>query len=260
MSIAHKSCTIDTWSPFLVLLVALYLLLPGKVMAAAPELTTGISAAVSSSPYKGYKAQWQALPMVSFESERFYIRGYTAGMKVLNFPHVEWSVFAGYDDTSFKHNASSDRQLRQLEDRSASGILGSELRIISPYGMFHISGTGDVLGHSNGLSGDIGVMQSIEFGPLELIPAAGFHWSDTRYNDYYFGLGSSEAFKSGLKEYKPDKSFSPYLGITIDYSLTDQLEWLLEGEVTFLGNPIRNSPMVDMTCTQSLTMALTYTF
>ena len=45
-----------------------------------------------------------------------------------------------------------------------------ELRLLSPYGMFHVSGAGDVLSHSNGFNGDIGFIQSIEFGPLELLP------------------------------------------------------------------------------------------
>lgn len=63
-----------------------------------------------------------------------------------------------------------------------------ELRLLSPYGMFHVSGAGDVLSHSNGFNGDIGFIQSIEFGPLELLPAVGAYWSDARYNSYYYGV------------------------------------------------------------------------
>lgn len=71
-----------------------------------------------------------------------------------------------------------------------------ELRLLSPYGMFHVSGAGDVLSHSNGFNGDIGFIQSIEFGPLELLPAVGAYWSDARYNSYYYGVTRKEAARA----------------------------------------------------------------
>ncbi len=247
--------------PFVSVLCALLLaFVCGPAAAAETELTLGASASVSSSPYKGYGTQWEGLPVLSLESPRFYIRGYNAGVKLINTPHVEWSFFAGYDDTTFAHADSSDAQLRLLDDRSESGILGTELRLISPYGMFHVSGSGDVLGNSNGLKGDIGIIQSLEFGPLELIPAAGFHWSDARYNTYYYGVSKRESRTSGLRAYKPNAGFSPYLSLAVDYSLTEQLELLVQGEVTFLDSAVENSPMVDSAHTQGMTLALTYTF
>lgn len=152
------------------------------------ELTLGAGGSVSSSPYKGYGPDWLPFPMITYEGERFFIRGYTAGVKIINLPYLELSAFAGYDSTSFEASESSNRRLRRLEDRSPSAQAGMELRLLSPYGMFHVSGAGDVLSHSNGFNGDIGFIQSIEFGPLELLPAVGAYWSDARYNSYYYGV------------------------------------------------------------------------
>lgn len=104
-----------------------------------------------------------------------------------------------------------------------------ELRLLSPYGMFHVSGAGDVLSHSNGFNGDIGFIQSIEFGPLELLPAVGAYWSDARYNSYYYGVTRKEARKSGLGAYAPGSGFAPYVSFAIDYSLTEQWELFCQG-------------------------------
>lgn len=134
------------------------------------ELTLGAGGSVSSSPYKGYGPDWLPFPMITYEGERFFIRGYTAGVKIINLPYLELSAFAGYDSTYFEASESSNRRLRRLEDRSPSAQAGMELRLLSPYGMFHVSGAGDVLSHSNGFNGDIGFIQSIEFGPLERRP------------------------------------------------------------------------------------------
>lgn len=224
------------------------------------ELTLGAGGNVSSSPYKGYGPDWLPFPMITYEGEHFFIRGYTAGVKIINLPYLELSAFAGYDSTSFEASESSNRRLRRLEDRSSSAQAGMELRLISPYGMFHVSGAGDVLSHSNGFNGDIGFIQSIEFGPLELLPAVGAYWSDARYNSYYYGVTRKEARKSGLGAYAPGSGFAPYVSFAIDYSLTEQWELFCQGEVTFLSGAVKDSPMVGETHTQSLTLGLTYTF
>lgn len=236
---------------------------PAKRCRALPfdgELTLGVGGSVSSSPYKGYGPDWMPFPMITYEGERFFIRGYAAGVKIINLPYLELSAFAGYDDTGFKASESSDRRLRRLENRWSSAQAGMELRLISPYGMFHVSGAGDVLSHSNGFSGDIGFIQSLEFGPLELLPAVGAHWSDDRYNKYYYGVTRKEARRSGLGAYTPGSGFAPYVSLAVDYSLTDQWELFCQGEVTFLSGAVKDSPMVDETHTQSLTLGLTYTF
>ena len=224
------------------------------------ELTLGAGGSVSSSPYKGYGPDWLPFPMITYEGERFFIRGYTAGVKIINLPYLELSAFAGYDSTSFEASESSNRRLRRLEDRSPSAQAGMELRLLSPYGMFHASGAGDVLSRSNGFNGDIGFIQSIEFGPLELLPAVGAYWSDARYNSYYYGVTRKEARKSGLGAYAPGSGFAPYVSFAIDYSLTEQWELFCQGEVTFLSGAVKDSPMVGETHTQSLTLGLTYTF
>lgn len=167
---------------------------------------------------------------------------------------------AGYDDTDFKASPSSDRRLRRLENRSSPAQAGMELRLISPYGMFHASGAGDALGRSSGFSGYIGFILSLESGPLELLPAVGAHWSDARYNAYCYGVTRKEARKSGLGAYAPGSGFAPYASLAVDYSLTDQWELLCQGEVTFLSGAAKGSPMVGETHTQSLTLGLTYTF
>ena len=144
------------------------------------ELTLGAGGNVSSSPYKGYGPDWLPFPMITYEGERFFIRGYTAGVKIINLPYLELSAFAGYDSTSFEASESSNRRLRRLEDRSSSAQAGMELRLISPYGMFHVSGAGDVLSHSNGFNGDIGFIVSID--PQEHVMSVQF--DDERVAEY----------------------------------------------------------------------------
>lgn len=233
---------------------------PAGASTADDELSIGLGGRMSLTPYKGYDTQWDPFPIVSYEGEYGYIRGFTAGIKIVNLEFLEISAFAGYDDTSFNSSDSSNRQLRRLSNRSSSAVAGFEIRLLTPYGMLHASGAQDVLGHNNGQSGTIGYMQSLEFGDFELIPAVGLQWSSGRYNDYYYGIDGRESRRSGLNAYDAGAGISPYVGLTIDYSLADAWEIFCNGELVFLNSAVRNSPMVDRVSTYSLMMGFFYTF
>ena len=227
---------------------------------AGDELSVGLGGRVSVMPYKRYDTLWTPVPIVSYEGQYAYVRGLTAGVKLMNFEFLEVSTFAEYDDTCFRPDRSSDERLRKLSGRHPSVAAGMEARLITPYGMLRASGAQDILGHSKGLAGLIGYMNSLEFGPLELIPSAGMRWSSNRYNGYYYGVSGKESLKSGMDFYDTGGSVSPYAELTIDYSLTNSWEVYCGGELVFLSSTIRNSPMAGRTNTYSLMLGISYTF
>ena len=224
------------------------------------ELTIGMGGMVYITPYKSYDTQSALIPIVSYEGKYAYVREFSAGVKLVNLDFLEISAFAEYDYTCFKPRNSSDARLRKLSNRRDSMSLGTAVRLITPYGMLHASGAHDVLGRNNGLTGLIGYMNSVEFGPLELIPAAGVQWSNNSYNNYYYGVSGEESRKSGLNSHHVGSGVSPYTGLTIDYSLTKSWEIYYSGEWIFLNSAIKNSPMVSRTNTYSLMLGLSYTF
>ena len=224
------------------------------------EFSIGLGGRVGVTPYKRYDTQWTPFPIVSYEGKYAYVRGFTAGVKLVNLEFLEVSAFVGYDDTSFTSGSSSDRRLRKLSDRHSSATTGLGVRLLTHYGMLHMSGTQDVLGNSNGLTGTIGYMQSLEYGDFELLPAFGVQWNSSKYNDYYYGVNDKESRKSGLDTYDPGGAFSPYVGLTIAYTLTDAWEIFCSGEVAFLNNAIKDSPMVGRTNTHSFTQGAIFTF
>lgn len=228
--------------------------------AAEDELSIGLGASVSVSPYKGYDTQWSPFPLVSYEGEYAYVRGYAAGVKLINVEFLEFSAFAAYDDTHFDSADTSDKRLRKLSDRHASVAAGLEARLLTPYGMLHASGARDVSGASDGVRGAVGYVKSLEYGDLELLPAVGVRWSNRKYNDYYYGVSDKDSQKSGLKTHDAGFGFAPHIGLTIDYSLTDAWEVFCNGELVFLSGTAKHSPMVDRTTTHSLALGFSYTF
>lgn len=229
-------------------------------MAGESYFSIGVGGSVSTTPYKRYDAQWMPFPIVSYESDRFYIRGLTGGVKLFTNDYLELSVFAGYDPTSFDADDSDDRRLRRLDDRWSSAVAGGEARVMSPYGDLYANLAVDVLGHSDGLTGSFGYSYSLEAGPTELTLDAGARWASANYNDYYYGVSNRESRKSGLGSYDAGSGFSPYLGLTVSAALTESVGVFCKGEIVFLSDAVKDSPMVDETFTQSLTLGVTYSF
>ncbi|MDR1241745.1 MAG: MipA/OmpV family protein [Deltaproteobacteria bacterium] len=226
----------------------------------AEELSLGVAVSVSTSPYKSYTGQFSVFPLVSYEGRHAYIRGFTAGIKVVNLENLECSVFAGYDDSSFDASDTSDRRLRLLKDRYPGVVAGVAARVITPYGVFQAGGAADVSGQSSGITGTFDFLLPLEYGPLEVIPSVGVRWNDRKYNNYYYGVSGNEAQRSGLDEYRSGSGFAPCLGLVLDYSITDNWEVFCHGEVAFLSHAVKDSPMVGNSRAQSLTLGVTYTF
>ena len=239
----------------------LLLLLPAHTdCATAAEFSIGIGGSASSTPYKDYGVQWMPLPLVSLESDYAYIRGYTVGVKLLNLEFLKFSVFGGYDGMNFKASDSSDRRLQALDNRHSSAVAGMETRLLTPYGMLHANAARDILSNSKGWNGTIGYAYSVELEELEIIATAGLHWANGNYHNYYYGISNKEAQKSGLHAYKAGAGFSPYLGLTLDYSLNDAWEIFCSGTVNFLNSKIKNSPMVDKHRTWNIAVGIMYNF
>jgi outer membrane scaffolding protein for murein synthesis (MipA/OmpV family) len=224
------------------------------------EIAVGVGATMSTAPYRNYDTQWMGYPIILYDGPYAYIREFKAGVKIINLDFLEFSVYGGYDGTSFDASDSSNQALKKLKDRHDSAVAGIGAQFKTPYGMLHVSGEGDVLGHSNGFSGAFGYMNSFEYGPVEFVPSVGANWSSSRYNDYYYGISKDESLRSGLDDYSAGDGVSPYMGLTIDYSITDDLEIYCNGQVTFLGNAVKDSPMVSRDTTHSVSMGLMYTF
>lgn len=133
-------------------------------------------------------------------------------------------------------------------------------RITSDYGALNATISTDLLGYSNGTLLDASYAYPLNFGILDLAPAVGFQWADANYDQYYYGVDRSEAHKSGLSQYEPGDSFSPYiqLGATINFSE----HWSAMGSIRtmFLSEEIYESPMVEKSEKYAFTLGAMYRF
>lgn len=243
-------------------LLALSVLTAGFACAANAENTFSVGAGVGvvETPYKQYDSDVMPIPVITYEGDDFWFRGIGGGYYLWNDDADKLSITAYYSPWQFKPKDSDNNQLRHLDRRKATMMAGLSYVHNTPYGFLRTLLAGDVLDNSNGITWDTAWLYAYRNGGLTVTPGIGVEWSSDNQNEYYYGVSTSEARRSGLNSYDPDSSWNPYLELSVSYRLTDSWSVYGTGRYTHLSDEIKDSPMVDKSWAGLLSAGVTYRF
>ncbi|TCV92705.1 outer membrane protein [Luteibacter rhizovicinus] len=226
----------------------------------SPTWTLGLGAVWSPSPYRSYNNKAWPLPMVNYDGKSFYAHGAIFGYRLFKTDSDEFSITASPLGNRFRHDDTDDARLRQLSNRDISGMVGVAWRHQAVWGAVQASAQKEFTGHGGGSAFDLNYSYPIIRGNLTLVPTGGVTYSNGALNNYYYGIGTSEALRSGLPAYHAGGGSSPYLGMAAIYKLSHS--WLATGGLRYTRLPtsVKDSPMVDADHTVSYFVALSYIF
>ena len=228
--------------------------------ALAGSLSLGAAVSAGTSEYRDTDPRALPVPLINYESERFYVRGLSAGIPLWSDGMSELSVALSYLPQHFDASRSDDWRMKRLSNRHSTAMAGVNYRLTTEWGIGRIGLAGDILDNSNGFLADAAYMYPFVEGPLTITPGVGVQWTSSNHNDYYYGVGSTESRKSGLKSYEADDGFSPYVEVSTRYNLNANLNIFLNGRVLFLSEEIKDSPMVDKDAKADVTLGFSYRF
>ena len=228
--------------------------------AQAGELTIGAMGAYASSPYKDYDDRFLPIPLVSYEDERFFVRGAGAGVHIWKDATHELSVGLSYLPHEFDNGRTDDRRLKKLDNRHAGLNVDLLYQMKGEWGAASLKVSRDIIGNSDGFSGDLAYRYPLVYGKLSVNPGVGVVWESEKQLDYYYGVSDRESRKSGLKSYDPGNGFSPYLSLNAGYALTENWSLTAGGKITFLSSEIKDSPMVDDSYRVEAFVGVAYSF
>ena len=220
----------------------------------------GIGGTVSTSEYRGVERLGTALPMLGYEGDRLYLRGLSGGVHVFKNENHEFNVQLSYLPQNFYASWSDSSAMKKLDDRYSSAMVGINYRLHTDLGLLAATLSTDALGVNNGVMAVASYSYPIRFANMSLIPALGVQWTDVNFNDYYYGVSKSEAQASGLSHYSPQAALAPYGEVTLRVGLTESWSAFASGKALFLGEEVRNSPMVEHSAKYSLSGGLLYAF
>lgn len=224
-------------------------------VAAPPERSPwgiGVAAAVSDSPYAGEGTRVIPIPLLSYEGERFYFRGVTAGWRFVDTPTFEFSALAKARFDGFDVDDDLDRgQLARngidadlLEDRDRGLDVGVGMEWSGRAGELQLELLTDATDRSGGQEASLQYGYPLRMGGGVLTPIAGATWWSGDLADYYYGTLREEVAR-GVVDYRPGAVTMPHAGVSFFRPLGTT--WSLVGSLRYshLPDAITDSPLVD---------------
>jgi len=221
----------------------------------------GGGAIITKNPYKGIDTEIHGIPIIIYKTDRFSLYG--PRMSYLLFEDDGWDIsslakvrFEGYEE-------SDSRYLRGMDDREWTLELGGSLSKTFLLGKLTADFGADILnehkGHELRLSYSYDFRDMLKIPTLTLTPSIGMNYRSRQLNDYYYGVHSSEVIV-GRPEYDAGDSIGLMTGIRVNYTLSQSLS--LMGMISFewLGDEIKNSPVVDEDHMESFLLGIIYRF
>lgn len=230
-------------------------------------LSVGLGAVGSSGIYIGEKTEIIPVPVIAYESERFFVRGLSAGAALYGDRVFSVNAIANVNMMNLDVGELSTRQLAekgiskaQLEDRDRSVDLGVEASMRKPYGIISAQALHDVGGASEGTELRLNYQYFWQIDPrLSLIPNVGVEWLSDKRANYYYGILNSEVAR-GVDAYRPDQVFIPHVSLGANYVINEKVNVFGVAMQKFLPNKVQDGPLVDQSAQTNFYMAVNYKF
>lgn len=216
-----------------------------------PRWGLGVAAVVSDSPYAGEGTRVVPIPLVSYQGERFYFRGITAGWRVVGGESFELAAlgkfrFDGFnvDDLGRKELAKNGVDYRLLEDRDLGFDVGLGMKWSGEAGELEVELLADATDTSGGQEISIQYGYSFELGEGTLTPNVGVTWQSKDMANYYYGTLDEEIAR-GVVDYKPDAVTIPYIGVQYFRPLGEKWSIVAHAKYSSLPDEIKDSPFIE---------------
>lgn len=211
----------------------------------------GLGVAVRTGVYLGQDDKVMPFPVLSYESDRFFLRGAYGGIHLFkndafSFSAILSGQFDGLDVEDMEESKLAEFGLSrsQLVDRKLGADAGIEATWHGRLGVFAAQTLTDITGASDAMEAKLNYQYFWRLGrQWTIIPNIGLTWmSDDRAN-YYYGTLDQEVSR-GVANYQPDSMVIPHISLGASYAFTEK--WRVTATVShkFLPSEATNSPLI----------------
>lgn len=230
----------------------------------------GLGLVANNNGYVGRGTQVTPIPLVAFEGERFYLRGITAGVRIVK-PQdfygfgLDAIISPGFGGINAKDFSQSDLAHRginrdDLEDRGSDIDVGFRGTWTGAIGQIALEATTDVSGNSKGQQ--YGIKYGYAFHPygFAITPSIGVKFLSSKVADYYYGIHKTE-LQRGVSVYKVGGGAAiPEVGVNVIKPFAGNWTMIVNANWGSLPSKISNSPLVSGSSTSSIFIGFARSF
>lgn len=228
--------------------------------SAKEPLTVGALAAFVASDYAVDDTVY-AVPLFLYDDDRLYAEGTEFGAYPFKNDKHWVRVGVSYDGKNFDPDDAKGT-LRRLDQRKASVAAHASYMYITPIGGFEFKAATDILDKSGGQTLALAHRSRFKFydDKLTIYPKFGVEWHSNDYNDYYYGVSSAEADRTGVRQYTAKSGFAPFVAVSARYRLHDKIGLFANQRIEWLSSTQKDSPLTDDSTKSITRVGITYDF
>lgn len=226
---------------------------------AAEDTQWGLGLAVMSErkPYQGVESKTRVLPAITFENRWVRLFGPSLEVKLGQSGPVKFGLIASYSEDGYKPGDSAT--LAGMAERKSGFWLGARAQAATDWANLTAEWSGDASGHSKGQKFKLTVERRFALGDMGVSPRLSALWSDSKTNQYYYGVDAAEA-TAQRPAYSPGSSVDTEVGLRLDYRIAPKQMLFADLGVRSLGSAVKNSPLVDRSSVPEVRLGYLYRF
>jgi outer membrane protein len=254
-------------------MASLYAAAPARAMGGVEPLTEildgpgsaglGFVTRIEASPYQGGGTRYDLLPLYLYEGERLFLHANRAGVKLMNNADSgngsRLDLFVEQRLEGFPVGDGLPASLAGMAPRDSGVDLGLSYRYRQSWGTLQAELVHDIGKTSRGSEARLGYSYGWRSGAWSLRPTVSVSFRDAKLNNYYYGVLPGEATAS-RPAYAPGAGVNSQIGLYGSYDLSQR--WRLLGGVsaTYLGNSVKDSPIVQKRVLPAVYIGAAYDF
>ena len=211
--------------------------------------SVGVGLSARQSSYAGEDTRVRPFPLITFDGERVFWQGLSAGFHVIKGETFGLDLliagrFDGFDidDLGSAELRANGLDSALLDDRDDGMDAGVAVRWSSRAGQLKLRALADVTGKSEGQEVTLDYGYAIQLGKTTVVPGASVTWMSKDMVQYYYGITDDEVAR-GVAPYAPGSTVVPQISVGFQRPLGDK--WKLTGAASyrFLPDEITESPL-----------------
>lgn len=225
------------------------------------QWSLGVAASYSPAVYKDTPSNQTVIPLIGYEGEHLFLRGFTAGYRLLPVGSPQNIIFrAAYDPRTLKPEDSSNPDIQLMDERKATVLGGVSYQAITMLGMFEATLGSDLANRHNGIYAEAAWRLPIRRGGWGVTPSLGYAYNSSRLNNHLYGVSAAEAARSGLSEFDADWDGQMFIGASGYFHLTSSVRVTGGLRYTNIEGDIEGSPLIESGVTTSANIGVAYVF